>query len=216
MHDIDRTQLEYENAFETTEPEAFEFAGETGSEQQEWEAALHEAGLHEQGLNGEFHENEFAGEFDHEFAGDRGPAEEYAGEFQESGFESPIGETSYDTTQESGEFGEGPMMEGEFPETNVGEVGSHESVLGEAEEMELASEFLEITNDQELDQFLGKLTRCDATCRTQDAFCVGPLQHRVERRYPHSCRAAQRADRDKKGTVGDSFADDRRRKLKNC
>ena len=48
-------------------------------------------------------------------------------------------------------------------------------------------------------------TRRDAARRSQDALSVRPLQHRVEWRSPHGRRAAPRADRDKKGTVRDTF-----------
>ena len=38
----------------------------------------------------------------------------------------------------------------------LGETGT---ILGEAEEMELASQLMEVSNEQELDQFLGDLIR---------------------------------------------------------
>lgn len=165
MHNIDRTQLEYENTLETMQPEAFEFTGETAHEQQEWETALHEAGLHEQEMSGEYHEGAFAGEYANELPGEgpgafSGESGGYAGEYQEAGFESPVGEGTFESGAfETGEWGEASALEGVFPETGQAESSSYESVLGEAEEMELASEFLEITNEQELDQFLGKMIR---------------------------------------------------------
>jgi hypothetical protein len=98
MHDIDRTQREFESALHEMQLEHFEFPGETG----------------EYGEYGEYGETEF-------------------GETYEQ--EAPFGETeSYET---------------EFQEAG----------LQEAEEMELAAELLEVTNEAELDRFLGKLIR---------------------------------------------------------
>src|SRR4029453_3752545 len=55
-----------------------------------------------------------------------------------------------DTEQEPGEF--------EFEEAEEFQQESdQESPLGEVEEMELAAELLEVSDEQELDQFLGKL-----------------------------------------------------------
>jgi hypothetical protein len=99
MHDIDRTQREFEAALHEMQPEHFEFSGETGE----------------------------YGEF---------------GEYGEYG-ETELGET-YEAP-----FGETEAYETEFQETG----------LQEAEEMELAAELLEVTNETELDRFLGKLIR---------------------------------------------------------
>ena len=52
-------------------------------------------------------------------------------------------------------------------------------------------------------------THRNTTQRTQNAIGVRALQHRLERRPSRSCYAASRTDRDKKGTVRDSFADER-------
>jgi uncharacterized protein (DUF697 family) len=76
---------------------------------------------------------------------------------------------------ETGEFGEvGEFGETEFGETEFGEVGEYghetgefqesqemeaESPLNEMQEVELATELLEITNEQELEQFLGGLIK---------------------------------------------------------
>lgn len=133
MHNIDRTQLEMEGALETLQPESFEFTGESSHEQGEWEAALHEAGMHEGAFENEAGEGAFEGA--HE-----GAFESYEGAFEGASHEGAF---------ESGAFEAGET----YGET------SHESPLGEAEEMELASEFLEVTNQHELDQFLGKLIR---------------------------------------------------------
>jgi hypothetical protein len=46
-----------------------------------------------------------------------------------------------------------------FSETLSEEVGTLESPLTEAQEIELASEFLEISTEQELEQFLGNLVK---------------------------------------------------------
>jgi uncharacterized protein (DUF697 family) len=64
-------------------------------------------------------------------------------------FETEYGETEYGQT-EYGETGFGEMEFGEF---------EGESPLTELQEMELAAELLEITNEYELEQFLGKLIK---------------------------------------------------------
>ncbi len=64
-----------------------------------------------------------------------------------STFANPL--TEYSPQMESFEFD--PEME------NSGEAG--ETVFNEDELMELAAEFLEVTNEQELDQFLGSLIK---------------------------------------------------------
>lgn len=110
MHDIDRTQKEFEMALREIQPEQFEYGRANGFGEYEGEGAYeawHEAGMHEF------------------------PAQEA---WQETG--------SYE-----GEMYEGAMYEGEM----------YESGLNEAEEMELASELLEVTNEAELDQFIGNL-----------------------------------------------------------
>jgi hypothetical protein len=104
MHDIDRTQREFEATLHEMQPEHFEFPGETG---------------------------------------------EY-GEFGEYGEYGEYGET---------EFGETYEQEAPFGETESYETEFQEAGLQEAEEMELAAELLEVTNEAELDRFLGKLIR---------------------------------------------------------
>lgn len=47
----------------------------------------------------------------------------------------------------------------EFEEAESPPYGEAESVFGEADEMNLASELLEVTSEEELDQFLGKLIK---------------------------------------------------------
>jgi hypothetical protein len=63
-----------------------------------------------------------------------------------------------DAYEYTGELEHEPQeFEGEFEQD--GEVFGEAGVFNEADEMELASELLEITNEAELDQFLGKLIR---------------------------------------------------------
>src|SRR5262245_59641339 len=114
MHDIDRTQREFESAIHELQPEHFEYS-------------------HEQEMYGE------GGEIAHE-------GEQYEGEMEYEGgeFEGMLPEYGH----------EGGPYEGEFQE-----IGVHESPLHEGEEMELAAEFLEVTNEAELDRFLGKLVK---------------------------------------------------------
>jgi hypothetical protein len=53
-----------------------------------------------------------------------------------------------------------PQMEAfEFSAESESGLGSGSGVFNETEEMELAAEFLEVSNEQELDQFLGDLIR---------------------------------------------------------
>jgi hypothetical protein len=61
------------------------------------------------------------------------------------------------TFQETGLFETG-MQEAPY-ETGLPEVGGYEVLLPENQEMELAAELLEVTNEQELDHFLGGLIR---------------------------------------------------------
>lgn len=57
-----------------------------------------------------------------------------------------------------GEYESDMEMEDEFASETIG-VGEYEGLFSEAEEMELASELLEVTNEDDLDQFLGKWIR---------------------------------------------------------
>ncbi len=81
-------------------------------------------------------------------------------EMQEQGF---LGE-SQETEASQGFLGESQGFLGESQETYeapqgfLGEV-SHEAVFDEVQEMELAAELLEVSNEAELEQFLGKLVR---------------------------------------------------------
>src|SRR5262249_50707399 len=116
MHDIDRTQREFESAIHELQPEHFEYS-------------------HEQEMYGE------AEEIAHE-------GEQYEGEMGEH---EAVGEFEGMLTEYGHEAG---PYEGEFQE-----IGMHESPLHEGEEMELAAEFLEVTNEAELDRFLGRLIK---------------------------------------------------------
>jgi hypothetical protein len=107
MHDIDRTQKEFEMALNEIQPELFEYAQANGY-------------------------GEYEGEGEYET-------------WQETGMSAF---PSQETWQEAGLY-EGEMYEGEL----------YESGISEADEMELAAEFLEVTTEEELDQFLGNLVR---------------------------------------------------------
>jgi hypothetical protein len=93
---------------------------------------------------------ELAGE---QYEGEGGFAGETVGEAFEAGLqEASLQESGYETGYESGyETGLETGYE------TYGETGYEFESLGEAEEVELASELLEITNEAELDRFLGKL-----------------------------------------------------------
>jgi len=93
----------------------------------------------------------------HEF----GEAEYGEAEFGEAEFgEAEFGEAEYGEA-EYGEFGETEYGEfGEFGEAEYGEMGG--SPLNQAQEVELATELLEISNEQELEQFLGNLFKAAA------------------------------------------------------
>ena len=94
--------------------------------------------------------------------------QEYLGEtpeFQPESFEYGHGEVFGETLGESFEAG---LQESGLHEAGLQEAGSFEALetyessespLNEALEMELASELLEVTNEEELDRFLGKLVR---------------------------------------------------------
>jgi hypothetical protein len=75
-------------------------------------------------------------------------------EYGESG---EYGEYGEEETGQYGEYGEYGQF-GEYGEQEYGEYeSSFEGPFSEAEEMELAAELLEITSEEELDQFIGKL-----------------------------------------------------------
>ena len=87
---------------------------------------------------------EYAGEYTGEFTG------EYPGEFASEYPGEFAGEYSGEYTGENGYELEG---EEEFPSGEY----TQESPFSEAEEMELAAELLTVSNEEELEQFLGKL-----------------------------------------------------------
>lgn len=127
MHDIDRTQRDFESAMNELQPEYFEYSNEVNG----W------------------------GEYE---------GEAYS---QEAWQEVPIGETWQEAEQYEGESyegeGENYAYEGENyegeGENYAYEGESYEHEMNEAEEMELAAELLGVTNEQELNQFFGKLFR---------------------------------------------------------
>jgi hypothetical protein len=77
----------------------------------------------------------------------------HAEQFEFPGEQEVFGESGESALQEASMFESG---EAAF-ETGIAEFG--EVPLHESQEMELASEFLEVTNEQELDRFLGGLIR---------------------------------------------------------
>jgi hypothetical protein len=95
-----------------------------------------------QEFEGEVGSYEYEGEYEEEF----GTAQE--GQFGE------VGSYEYEGEYEE-EFG--TAQEGQFGE--VGQPGQLESPLNEAQEMNLASQLLEVNNEEELEQFLGNLIR---------------------------------------------------------
>lgn len=81
------------------------------------------------------------------------------GEFGEMGEFGELGEGGEFEFGEFGEFGEGPDAHEQFLGDVLGSVlgGEVAAPLNEAQEIELASELLGVTNEQELEQFLGGL-----------------------------------------------------------
>ncbi len=88
-----------------------------------------------------------------------GPFE--TGEFAFEQYEGPLGHEFGETGQYEGSFSNEFAQEGEAwaGEGETFEVFQGEGIFNEAQEAELAAELLEITNEGELDQFLGKLVR---------------------------------------------------------
>jgi hypothetical protein len=78
---------------------------------------------------------------------------ELSPEFLESEFTQEAGFPGETPHQES------PLFETPFHEAQLQEAEYHEASMTEAEEMELAAELLEITTEEELDQFIGRLFR---------------------------------------------------------
>lgn len=96
---------------------------------------------------GEMTNGEYDGEHD-EYEYDEGE-DEYEYDEGEGEYEYDEGEDEYDAY----EYGEGEG-EGEYEYD-----GEMEGVFSEADEIALAAELLEVTNDQELDQFIGSLIK---------------------------------------------------------
>jgi len=85
------------------------------------------------------------------------------GAFEYEQFEGPYShEFGHEAEQFEGPYSHeyGHEAEGSFGEAEAYETGLHgESMFGEAEEMELAAELLEISSEQEFEQFLGRLVK---------------------------------------------------------
>lgn len=105
-------------------------------------------------------QTEYSSEF-HELAGEQFEyGAELAGEFAgESGLNEVFQEAGLNETFESGAFESGYEMGAQETGYEMGMGEIMETGLNEAQEMELASELLEITNEQELEQFLGRLMK---------------------------------------------------------
>jgi hypothetical protein len=129
MHNIDRTNLESTYG-EYAGEYANEFAGEYAAE---------DAGEYAGEYSGEY-ANELAGEYAAEGA-EEYPGE-YPGEYATGEFEHEF-ESNYESPNQFETYGQ----------------YSQEGTFNEADEMELAAELLSVTNEAELDQFLGKLIR---------------------------------------------------------
>lgn len=136
MHDIDRTQREYE----------------AGNYEQEAHESSHE---NEQFLGkivgGLFGEAEYEQEAEQE-------AEHEHFLFENFLNENESHEAEYEAEGEQEQF-LGKILGGLFGEAEHEQEAEAESPLGEAQELELASEFLEVQNEAELEQFLGKLAK---------------------------------------------------------
>ena len=140
MHNIDRTNLE-----STYGEYPQEYSGEyAGEYPQEYSGEY--AGEYPQEYPGEFageYPQEYSGEFTGEYP------QEYSGEFAGEYPQEYSGEYTGEYTGEyPGEFGQELETYGEY---------SQEGTFSEADEMELAAELLSVSNEEELEQFLGKL-----------------------------------------------------------
>lgn len=131
MHDLGPNQLEHNQN---------EFMHEFGPSQQEGPYQgeyLGESPLHEAvGYEAPMYEGEFA--YNQEAEAPYQESANYEGEY----YEAPMDEATYEGEGETGAF-----------------EGSWNEVLGEDEVLELTSELLEVQNEAEMDQFLGKLFR---------------------------------------------------------
>jgi|KBSSwiStaDraftv2_1062776.scaffolds.fasta_scaffold297736_1 hypothetical protein len=131
MHNIDRTNLE-----STYGEYSQEYSGEyMGEYPQEYSGEY--MGEYPQEYSGEYQ-----GEYPQEFTG------EYTGEYQQEYLGEDEGEYTGESGEYTGEFGQELETYGEY---------SQEGTFSEAEEMELAAELLSVTNEEELEQFLGRL-----------------------------------------------------------
>jgi hypothetical protein len=106
---------------------------------------------------------EYAGEYPQEYSGEY--PQEYSGEYAGEYPQEYSGEYAGEYPQEySGEFGQELETYGEY---------SQEGTFSEAEEMELAAELLSVSNEEELEQFLGKLFKKAA------GFIKGPIGQKL-------------------------------------
>ena len=139
MHNIDRTNLESTYG-EYPQEYSAEYAGEYP---QEYSGEY--AGEYPQEYSGEY-----AGEYPQEYSGEYSGEypQEYSGEYQQEYLGEDEGEYTGEMGEYPGEFGQELESYGEY---------SQEGTFSEAEEMELAAELLSVSNEEELEQFLGKL-----------------------------------------------------------
>jgi uncharacterized membrane protein YgcG len=150
MHGLDNALGEFEAGLDALESGEFEFQGEYGQ--------------------GEF-QGEFAGEYEEEWSGEYGQGEYGQGEFAQGEYgQGEYGQGEYGQGEYQGEYGQGEYEygkgeygQGEWAgeyEYGQGEFqGEQETVFDEVQEMELAAELLGIHNEEELEQFLGKLIK---------------------------------------------------------
>ena len=108
--------------------------------------------------------NEFAGEYPGEYATGEYPGEyatgEYSGEYETDEYPGEYATGEYPGEYATGEFSQ--EFEGDYESPNEFETNgeyNQEGTFNEADEMELAAELLSVSNEAELDQFLGKLIK---------------------------------------------------------
>src|SRR5215213_6877393 len=131
MHNIDRTNLE-----STYGEYPQEYSGEYMGEYPQEYSGEYPAEYAQE------YSGEYAGEYPQEYSG------EYTNEYPQEYSGEDEGEYTGETGEYPGEFGQELETYGEY---------SQEGTFSEAEEMELAAELLSVSNEEELEQFLGKL-----------------------------------------------------------
>ncbi len=105
---------------------------------------------------------EYAAEYPQQYPGEY--PQEYLGEDEGEYLGEGEGEYTGETGEYPGEFGQETETYGEY---------SQEGTFSEAEEMELAAELLSVANEEELEQFLGKLFKKAA------GFIKGPIGQKL-------------------------------------